>query len=243
MFKFWVMNFIYYLKLQINYQRIIEDESQDKLYQLLGNYVKNTLKVMKIDIIVRNKEIIEELDESALFIANHGSIYDSLFTYQAIGGRTTFFAAGDKRDVTKNKRLYKIAQMGDMVFINRKSLRESVKSIKKGTEILNKGKNLIIFPEGEVNDHLQKNGREIAEFHIGSFRPAINAQKPIVPVAIIGANKIHNSLNMNSRINSGKVEVAFLKPVTIHLVKEIKPIDLAKYVEDEIDRYLKENNG
>ncbi len=241
--KFWLINIYYYLKLRIKYKLITESDDNEYLYELLNNYVKNTLKLLKIDIIIKNEEIKANLKDNALYIANHESIYDSLISYRAIGGMTGYFTAGDKRDVTKFKYLYSISQLLGIVFVNRKSIRESVKATKQGTEVLKAGKNLVIFPEGEVNEHLEKSNRQVANFHAGSFRPAIDAQKIIVPTVIIGAGKIHNALNMNRKIKSGTVEVVFLEPIDIHLHQKVKSVVLAKIVEEKINTYLEEING
>ncbi len=241
--KFWLINTYYYIKLRIKYKSIMENNDESYLYDLLNNYVKNTLKYLKIDIIIKNEEIKANLKDNALYIANHESIYDSLISYQAIGGKSGYFTAGDKRDVTKFKYLYGISKLLGIVFVDRKSIRGSVKASKQGAEVLKSGKNLVIFPEGEVNKHLDKSNRQIAKFHAGSFRPAIEAKKVIVPTVIIGAGKIHNALNMNRKINSGTVEVVFLEPIDIHLHQNIKSVVLAEMVEEKINTYLEEING
>ncbi len=193
---------------------------------------------MKIDIIIENENIKEQLDSNALFVANHGSLLDSMFTYYAVGGKLAYFAAGDKRNMDDFPEIKKITDLADIVFVDRSNLRGGIKSIKQGTQVLEKGKNLFIFPEGEINDHLDKNGNVIAEFAPGSFRTAVNAHKPIVPIAIEGANAIHNSININGPITSGKVKLTFLEPITDHLESDISVIDIAQKVEQEIIKTL-----
>ncbi len=232
--KFWIVTAFYYFIYRLNMKKIIEESNEDLLYELLGKYVKNTLKILKIDIIVKNESIKNNLDSNALFVANHGSILDSLFTYYAVGGKLAYFAAGDKRDINDFPQIKKITDLADIVFVDRSSMRGGIKSIKEGTQVLEKGKNLFIFPEGEVNDHLEKNGNVIADFAPGSFRTAVNAKKPIVPIAIKGANEIHNSLSINGKIKSGKVELTFLEPVTEHITNEITVVEIAQLVEQEI---------
>lgn len=238
--KFWLITSYYYVYYLLNRKQIIGNQNEELMYDILSKYVKNTLKFLKIDIIIKNENIKEQLNTNALFVANHGSLFDSLFTYYAVGGKLAYFAAGDKRDMNDFPQLKKITDLADIVFVDRSNLRGSVKSIKAGTEVLEKGKNLFIFPEGEVNDYLEKDNDVIASFAPGSFRTAVNAQKPIVPVAIKGANKIHNSLDVNAKIKSGKVEVTFLEPITKHLESDISVIEIAKTVEREIIKTLTE---
>ncbi len=236
--KFWTITAFYYLVYRFNKKKIIDEQNEELMYTLLGKYVKNTLKFLKIDIIVKNENVKEQLDSNALFVANHGSLLDSMFTYYAVGGKLAYFAAGDKRDINDFPQIKKITDLADIVFVDRSSLRGGIKSIKEGTQVLEKGKNLFIFPEGEVNDHLEKKGKVIADFAPGSFRTALNAKKPIVPIAIKGANEIHNSLSINGKITSGTVELTFLEPIYEHLSDELTVVEIAQKVEQEIIKTL-----
>ncbi len=238
--KFWLITSYYYLIYRLNYNRLIEEQDEDYLYELLEKYVKTTLRILKIDIIIKNENVKKNLNDNVLYVANHGSIFDSMFTYYAVGGKLAYFAAGDKRDMNEFPTIKKIADLADIIFVDRTSLRGSVRSVKEGTEVLKKGKSLFIFPEGEVNDHLPKNGREIADFAPGSFRTAVNAKKMVVPIAIKGANKIHNALNVNAKIKSGTVQVTFLEPITCHLTEEVSAVEIAQKVEKMININLTE---
>ncbi len=236
--KFWIITTYYYLIFRLNQKRVIVNQDEDYLYELLEKYVKTTLKYLKIDIIIKNENVKKNLTDNVLYVANHGSIFDSMFTYYAVGGKLAYFAAGDKRDMNEFPTIKKITDLADIIFVDRTSLRGSVRSIKEGTEVLQKGKSLFIFPEGEVNDHLPKAGREIAEFAPGSFRTAINAKKMVVPIAIKGANKIHNALKVNAKIKSGTVQVTFLEPITCHLNGEVGAVEIALKVEQMINNNL-----
>lgn len=236
--KFWGYNSFYYLNFLTKYHSIKKNNDTEQLLEVIDNYVKNSLKNLKIDIIVKNEE--NKPEENALYIGNHESIFDSLFSYEAINhDHVTYFAAGDKRDMNDYPVVRNIVKMVGIIFVDRKSLKSGVLSIKKGVKTLNEGKDLVIFPEGEVNEHLEKNGRMVADFKAGPFRCAIEAKKPIVPMVIHGGGKIHNSLSVNSRINSGTVEVEFLKPYTKHLTEKISAVDVALEVEEMINLSLK----
>jgi 1-acyl-sn-glycerol-3-phosphate acyltransferase len=115
-----------------------------------------------------------------LFISNHQSYFD-------IGIFLTY--------IEKNKGY--IAKIGvstipfikdylnDLrcLFLDRGNMRQNMKVIIDGIEVLKSGYSLVIFPEGTRSN-------EIGEFKAGSFKLATKSGVPIVPVTIDGAYKI-----------------------------------------------------
>ena len=63
------------------------------------------------------------------------------------------------------------------IFIDRFNMRESVKAIYAGVEKLKSGYSVIIFPEGT-----RSKGPFMNEFKKGSFKLAINANVPVIPL-------------------------------------------------------------
>ena len=65
--------------------------------------------------------------------------------------------------------------------MDREDVRQSLTVIQAVTEEVEKGRRYIIFPEGTRS----KNGNKMGEFHAGSFRCAVKAKCPIVPLAFV----------------------------------------------------------
>ena len=70
--------------------------------------------------------------------------------------------------------------------MDREDVRQSLTVIKAVTEQVQKGRNYVIFPEGTRS----KNGNRMGEFHGGSFRSALKAKCPVVPIAFIDSFKV-----------------------------------------------------
>jgi 1-acyl-sn-glycerol-3-phosphate acyltransferase len=96
--------------------------------------------------------------------------------------------------------------LGGYIPINRNNVRKAIKSLQKGVKKVNKGYSLIIFPEGT-----RSRTGEINKFKKGIFYLAQHSKAKIVPVTIIGTNKIMPPDSF--RINSGYVKVVFADPL------------------------------
>lgn len=97
------------------------------------------------------------------------------------------------------------------------------------------GKKYIIFPEGGYEFN---NKNKVCDFKAGSFKCALKAKAPIVPVALIDSYKVFNSFYL------GKIttQVRYLKPLYYDDYKNMKTQEIAALVkqriEDEIQSIL-----
>jgi 1-acyl-sn-glycerol-3-phosphate acyltransferase len=67
------------------------------------------------------------------------------------------------------------------ITLDRENLKSRYSAMEKGGKELDKGQNLVIFPEGGI---MSKHPPSMARFKDGAFRLAIEKQVPIVPVTI-----------------------------------------------------------
>ncbi len=152
-------------------------------------------------------EGMEKLPEGPCIIApNHQSFFDGLFVTVFLKNkllRQTYFYAKEKH-IRKSWVKFVADRHNVIVMDLNKDLKES---LQKMAEVLKKGKNIIIFPEGTRT----KNGK------IGDFKKtfAILSRElnvPVVPVAIKGA---FNALPRGSKIPRPfkKISVKFLDPI------------------------------
>ena len=111
-------------------------------------------------------------------------------------------------------------------FMDRENVRQSLGIIREVTEEVKEGKNYLIFPEGTRS----KKGNEVGEFKGGSFKSAMNARCPIVPVAMLNA---YQAFDTNS-IRPVTVEVHFLKPIPYEEYEGMRSREIAELVRGQI---------
>lgn len=89
--------------------------------------------------------------------------------------------------------------------MDRSDIRDAMEVIKEMTRQVKEGKNYVIFPEGTRS----RKGNELLEFKAGTFKSAINAGCPIIPVALINSFRPFDI----SSIKKEQVEVHYLEPI------------------------------
>lgn len=160
-------------------------EYEKEREQILNSTTTWGLGIMKKYKITLNVTGLENVPEGpVLFVSNHQGyadipVYCAVITMKQIG-----FVAKTS--------LGKIPVFGEWirdirsVFIERDDARSSLKTMEEGTELLNKGFSLIIYPEGT-----RSRGQNMGEFKKGSLRLAVKAGVPIVPVTVNGTYRVY----------------------------------------------------
>ena len=116
--------------------------------------------------------------------------------------------------------------------IDRDFIKQSLQVIINVTNVVKKGRNYLIFPEGTRS----KNGNELLEFIGGSFKAATKAKCPIVPVALIDSFKPFDT-NTTSQVT---VQVHFLKPLYYEDYKDMNTKEIAALVRERIQSTIRE---
>ena len=117
--------------------------------------------------------------------------------------------------------------------IDRQDVKASLKVITKMTEDVKQGRNYVIFAEGTRS----REGNHLLSFKGGTFKSAVNARCPIVPVALIDCFK---PFDVNS-IKKQKVQVRFLEPLQPEQYVGLRTIQIADIVHDKIQQEINEN--
>ena len=114
--------------------------------------------------------------------------------------------------------------------MDRDDVRQSLTVIQNVTEELKKGRNYLIFPEGTRS----RNGNVMGEFHGGSFRCAVKAKAPILPIAVIDCHRILDEKGSKPLT----CQIHFLKPIPYEEYKDLKTPDLAALVKSRIQETI-----
>lgn len=144
---------------------------------------------------------------NCVFVANHCSFLDIPVMLNA--------CARFQIRILYKEELKKIPFLGwgiavsPSIAINRTNAREGLQSLEKMLEQIRGGNSVLIFAEGTRSP----DGR-LAPFKRGAFLMAAKAQKPIVPVSIIGTRAIWDTSAL-WRIKPGVVTVVFHPPLPV----------------------------
>ena len=116
--------------------------------------------------------------------------------------------------------------------MDRDDIRASLKVINQMTKEVKEGRNYLIFPEGTRS----RNGNHLLDFKGGSFKSAVNAKCPIVPVAVIDSYKAFDT----SSIKKLTVQIHYLKPLYYEDYKGMKTTEIAALVKERIEEIMRE---
>ena len=93
-------------------------------------------------------------------------------------------------------------------------------------------KNWIIYPEGTRNRDVM---HPLKMFHHGTFRPAVKAGAPIVPVATYGTFRV---LKRKPTYKKYPVYIKFLDPIYPEEYKDMSTIEIANLCQARIQRVV-----
>ena len=169
-------------------------------------------------------------DETCLIVSNHLSAFDPVLMISSFDKPCTFVA---KKELEKAPFAGKVITGIDGLFLDRKDLKQSLRLMMKVEEDLKKKeKNWIIFPEGTRNKDVQ---HVVADFHHGTFRPAVKAGVPIVPVAVYGTFR---ALKKKPLFKKYPVFMKVLDPIYPEEYKDMTTQELADMVRDRIQKVV-----
>lgn len=193
---------------------------------LLKDIVKHANKGGNITIDAYGVENIPE-EDGFIFFPNHQGMYDVLAIMDACPRP---FSVVAKKEVEKVQGLKQVFACMRALFIDREDLRQSMKVIQEVTDEVKQGRNYVIFAEGTRS----RKENQLLDFKGGSFKSAVKAKCPIVPVALIDAYK---GFDTNS-IKPITVQIHFLSPILYEEYKDLKTTEIAQMVKERIQHTI-----
>ena len=164
-------------------------------------------------LIIKGKENIPD-DTAVLYVGNHRSYFDIVLTLSAFPGVTGYVA---KVEMIKWPLLNLWMKNIHCLFLDRKNIKEGLKTILKGVDEVKNGISLCIFPEGTRN----KTADTFLPFHDGSFKIAEKGGVPVVPMVIVNSAGVFE--DHLPKVKKATVVIEFQPPVYIDkLEKEVK---------------------
>lgn len=174
-------------------------------------------------------------DEAVLYIGNHRSFFDVVITYARCPGLTGYLA---KKEIEKVPFLSMWMRYLYCLFLDRKDIKQGLKTILTAIDHVKQGISIFIFPEGTRSTGADQ--AELLPFHEGSFKVATKTDCLIVPVAITNTSQILE--DHFPFIKSTQVTLEYGKPFRpSELSKEDRKI-IGSYTRDIIQEMVKKNS-
>lgn len=199
-----------------------DTHTEQERYDFLREIVKKVNRSGHVTIEVHGCSNLPEKSGFIMF-PNHQGLFDVLAIIEASPYPFGTVIKKEAADIILIKQVIRLLRGLSM---DRKDIRSSMKIINQMTEEVKQGRNYLIFPEGTRS----RQGNEILEFKAGTFKSAVNAKCPIVPVALINSFKPFDI----SSINKETVQVHFLDPISYEQYMEMKTKEIAYLVHDKI---------
>lgn len=207
-----------------------KDISSLRIIQTVFRFI---LKVTGADITIIGHENVPK-DQAVLYIGNHRSFFDILLTYVHCPDLTGYVA---KKEMEPIPLLSIWMRYLHCLFLDRKDIKEGMKTILTAIEKVKNGISICIFPEGTRNKG--NNELELLPFHEGSFKIATKSGCPIIPMAISNSAEIFE--NHFPKIKPCKVVVEYGKPIYPEQLSKEDKKRLGAYTQGIILEMLKKN--
>ncbi len=201
-----------------------EQERWDHIRHILQLAVKSG----NLDLQVTGTENIPAPGSGFMMYANHQGLFDVV----AIASTCpTPLGAVLKKELQGIPFVQQVIDCTKSYPMDRDDVRQSLTVIQNVTEEVKNGRNYIIFPEGTRS----KNGNTMGEFHGGSFRCAIKAKCPIIPVVLIDSFKVFDQKGSAPL----SVQLHYLKPIPYEEFAGLKATEVAAMVKMRIEETIR----
>lgn len=170
-------------------------------------------------------------DEAVLYAANHRGFADIPVGYITLPTLTGFVA---KKEIAKIPLFSWWMKNLNCLFLDRKNLKEGLKTILKGVEYMKEGYSMFIMPEGT-----RSQGTEMLPFKEGSMKMAEKSGCAIIPVAITNSDAVFE--RQAPKVKKATVIIHYGKPIYPKTLDKEQQKRIGAYVRDVIAGMLEED--
>ena len=218
--------------LLIKLRKVNENKiSKEEKFQVAQYIMQHTVEASNVKIDVFGKENIPK-EDGYIFYPNHQGIFDGFALVYACQKP---FSPVIKQELTKVPIVNGIMNTMDPIPMQREDVRQSLKVILEVVERVRRKENCLIFPEGTRS----KSSNNLSTFKGGSFKAAIKAKCPIVPVALIDCYRPFEEKSIKPII----VQVHILKPIDYEKYHMKTSTEIADMVKGQIENVIKNNKS
>ena len=192
------------------YHKINPEKADYQQLRMVQAAFRLMLKMTGARIQVIGEENVPK-DRAVLYVGNHKSYFDILLTYSRVPRLTGYVA---KKEMESFPILSIWMKRLHYLFLDRKDIKQGLKTILTGIDLIKNGISVCIFPEGTRN----KSNDRLLPFKEGSLKMAEKTGCPIIPFAITNSSKLFED------------HMPFVRPcdIIIEYGKPIYPAELPK---------------
>jgi 1-acyl-sn-glycerol-3-phosphate acyltransferase len=177
--------------------------SADFLYALTMWITRVALRLAGIHVVVQGRENFDPAG-TYIFMCNHVSNLDPPVLITRLPRRTSVLV---KKELFQVPILGQAMHLGDLVSVDRSNREAAVESMHEAEQVMNRGLNMMVFPEGTRSLESR-----LLPFKKGPFYLAMDSGKPVVPVTILGSEPL--MLKGSLLIRPGTVRLVFHPPIS-----------------------------
>lgn len=173
------------------------------------------------------------MPQPCVFVGNHTSYLDICLSTFYIDHTALYMG---KVELLKAP-LFRTFFKGMDIPVNRKSRLDSVKALVNSGKAIDKGRSMVIYPEGTISNY-----GKLKPFKNGPFKLAIDKQVPIVPVVNVNNwELLQNGGFFKSNGRPGIARTVVLEPISTVGMTEENLVDLRekvfKLINDTLHQY------
>ena len=200
--------------------------TEEQRYHLLHGMMRRINRAGRVTIDAYGMDKLPK-EEGYIMFPNHQGLFDTLALFES---HEKPFSAVVKKEMEHVFLVKQIIKLIQAQLMDRDDVRQSLQVIKQVAEEVKAGRRYVIFAEGTRS----RNGNELLEFKAGTFKSAMMAKCPIVPVALIDAFK---AFDTNS-IKKITVKIHYMEPILYEEYKDMKTVEIAAIVKQRIDETI-----
>lgn len=218
---------IYYI-IKMDWMGKHDRYSEEERYAFVKKITVMANKCGRVEIKAFGLENIPS-ENGFIFFPNHQGLFDVLGLLESCPNPFTIVMKKEAGNIILLKQVIRCLR-GQL--IDRDDIRQGLSVINRMAEDVKAGRNYVIFAEGTRT----RNKNELLEFKGGSFKSAMLAKCPIVPVALIDSYKPFDE-NSIKRVT---VQIHYLEPITYDKYQNMKSTEIAQLVKRRIEAVIKE---
>ena len=210
------------------YAKHADDYPEQERWDHIGKIFRLAVDSGNIDLVVTGTENIPAPGAGFMVYGNHQGMFDVV----ALAATCPTPLGGVlKKELAGVPFVQQIIDCTKSYPMDREDVRQSLTVIQNVTEEVKKGRNYLIFPEGTRS----KNGNTMGEFHGGSFRCALKAKCPILPVAFIDSFKVLDQKGSKPVT----VQLHYLPLIPYEEIAQMKATEVAALVKARIEEAIR----